>query len=458
LIDGVDRPGFLFASRQNEQARTMELRSYIELVKRRRWIIAATVLGAIIIAMLGVLRMRPDYSATATLRITPRSGTTIDYGALEYSVRLKNTYAELAVSGPTMQAVQDRTGITTPYEALRRSVSVEFPSNNELMSIVARADNPNDAAAIANAVSVVIIEESQSTRTGRQFNVELVGPAVPPLGADMAGGLLVVVFGAAAALVAGLGLALVMENLDTKLHTTEQIESVTKLPILAQVPTIRSGQTARLYNGTSVEGEIFRLLRTNIAVGSRSKQMKLLMVTSAEPGEGKSLITTNLAYAMGQLNQKVLIVDGDMRLPNVHTIFGIKNEVGLSNVLRKEVRLEQAVQYLPDQHVHVLTSGPTPSHPADLLSSSEMTALLEKLTEQYDIVLLDTPAFLAVADSTILASLADGVVLVVRYAKSERDSVRTAQSKLESAGADLIGVVANGAELKQSYRYYQVRK
>jgi polysaccharide biosynthesis transport protein len=304
----------------------------------------------------------------------------------------------------------------------------------------------------------VIIEESQSTRTGRQFNVELVGPAVPPLGADMAGGLLVVVFGAAAALVAGLGLALVMENLDTKLHTTEQIESVTKLPILAQVPTIRSGQTARLYNGTSVEGEIFRLLRTNIAVGSRSKQMKLLMVTSAEPGEGKSLITTNLAYAMGQLNQKVLIVDGDMRLPNVHTIFGIKNEVGLSNVLRKEVRLEQAVQYLPDQHVHVLTSGPTPSHPADLLSSSEMTALLEKLTEQYDIVLLDTPAFLAVADSTILASLADGVVLVVRYAKSERDSVRTAQSKLESAGADLIGVVANGAELKQSYRYYQVRK
>jgi capsular exopolysaccharide synthesis family protein len=182
------------------------------------------------------------------------------------------------------------------------------------------------------------------------------------------------------------------------------------------------------------------------------------MVTSAEPGEGKSLITTNLAYAMGQLNQKVIIVDGDMRLPNVHTIFGIKNEVGLSNVLRKEVRLEQAVQYLPDQHVHVLTSGPTPSHPADLLSSSEMTALLEKLTEQYDIVLLDTPAFLAVADSTILASLADGVVLVVRYAKSERDSVRTAQSKLESAGADLIGVVANGAELKQSYRYYQVRK
>jgi polysaccharide biosynthesis transport protein len=436
----------------------MELRSYIDMLKRRRWIIAATVLAAIVIAAIGVLRMRPDYSATSTLRITPRSGTTIDYGALEYSVRLKNTYAELAVSGPTMQAVQDRTGITTPYEQLRSSISVEFPANNELMSIVAKADDANSAAAIANAVSAIIIEESQSTRTGRQFNVELVAPAVPPLRPDVAGSLLVVVFGAAAALVAGLGLALVMENLDTKLHTTAQIENITRLPILAQVPTIRSGQHARLYNGTSVEGEIFRLLRTNIAVGSRDKQMKLLMVTSAEPGEGKSMITSNLAYSMGQLKQKVLIIDGDMRLPNVHLIFGIRNDVGLSSVLRKEATLEQAVQFLPDQNVHVLTSGPTPSNPADLLSSAEMTALLEKLTEQYDIVLLDTPAFLAVADSTILATLADGVVLVVRYAKSERDSVRTAQTQLEGAGADLIGVVANGAELKQSYRYYQVRK
>lgn len=434
----------------------MELRSYLDILKRRRWIIGATVLAAIAIATIGVILMRPSYSATATLRITPRT-TAIDYGTLEYSTRLKNTYAAMAVSGPTMQEVQDRTGITTPYAELRESISVEFPSNNELMSVVAKAGDAQSSAAIANAVASVIIEQSKDSRIDRQYNVELIGPAVPPLGPDVASGLLTIILGAGIALAAGLGLALMMENLDTRIHTTQQIETITKLPILAQVPTLQNSDS-KLYNGTSVEGEIFRLLRTNISVSSRSKAMKLLMVTSAEPGEGKSVISANLAYTMGQLDQKVIIIDGDMRLPNVHSIFGIKNDVGLSNVLRKEVSVDQAVQYLPDRHIHVLTSGPTPPNPADLLSSSEMLNIIKELTKKFDVVLLDSPAYLAVADSTILATMADAVLLVVRYAKSERESVRSAKSQLQGAGADIIGVVANGAEMRPAYRYYQNRK
>jgi len=243
--------------------------------------------------------------------------------------------------------------------------------------------------------------------------------------------------------------------MDTTIHTTAQIANVVQLPILAKVPRIRAWRKTQCYNGSSAEGESFRQLRTSITIASHDKPLKPIMITSAEPGEGKSLVSANLAYSLAHLKKKVVIVDTDMRLPTLHKFFKLSNEVGLGNVLGGEATLDDAIRYVDTHKVHVITSGITSSNPADLIGSNEMRALIEQLVDRFDVVLFDSPAFLAVADSAILSTMVEGVLLVVRCSKSQKEHVQSVYNQLVSGNVNLLGIVANSAERNNSYSYYQ---
>lgn len=203
----------------------------------------------------------------------------------------------------------------------------------------------------------------------------------------------------------------------------------------------------------SAAAEAYRTLRTNILFSSLDKPLHTLLVTSTAPDEGKSTTLANLAVTMAQAEQRVLVVDCDLRRPSLHTLFGLPNERGLTTAI-----LEQGEGPLPTQATVVpgltlLTSGPLPPRPADLLGSRRMGALIERMRGEADIVLFDTPPVVAVSDASALAPRVDGVLLVLQAGMTRRDRAREARQLLEKVKANIVGVVLNGSKLERGYSY-----
>jgi len=297
--------------------------------------------------------------------------------------------------------------------------------------------------------------EQARLREAMQANMlSIVEPAVAPRTPSKPRKELNIALGFVAGLVGGICLSFLFENLDTTLYATEQIREVTELPVIGKIPTAGRRQQVALFNGHSPQREAFRRLRTNIFTLDHDAPPRALLVTSAEPREGKSTIAANLALAIAQSGRNVIVVDGDLRKPTLHRAFDLSNEIGLSSVLKQEATLDQAVQDSRIPGVQVLTSGPLPPNPAELIDSPGMTGLIEQLARRCDMILLDAPSILAVTDAAVLASATDGVVLVVGRTQARREAVQAACRHLADVKARLIGVVVNRAEKGGGYYYH----
>ncbi|KJE27906.1 tyrosine-protein kinase YwqD [Geobacillus kaustophilus] len=205
--------------------------------------------------------------------------------------------------------------------------------------------------------------------------------------------------------------------------------------------------------------EQYRTIRTNIEFSFIDEPLRSLMVTSSAPSEGKSTTAANLAVVFAQQGKKVLLVDADLRKPTVHYTFRLNNYAGLTSVLTSASSLSSTLQGTAVENLTVLTAGPIPPNPAELLSSRIMDRLLHELQEMYDLVLFDTPPVLAVTDAQILANKCDGTVLVVASGKTEIAAAAKAKELLEAANAKLVGVVLNQRKQRggSGYYYYQYK-
>ncbi|MFP4439986.1 MAG: CpsD/CapB family tyrosine-protein kinase [Chloroflexaceae bacterium] len=204
----------------------------------------------------------------------------------------------------------------------------------------------------------------------------------------------------------------------------------------------------------SPAAEAYRTLRTNIQFSSLDKPLHTLLFTSTGPDEGKSTTLANLAVTMAQAEQRVILVDCDLRRPTLHTLFGLSNETGLTSAI---LQPEAAALPLQDTSVvglRLLPSGPLPPRPADLLGSRRMEALIARLRAEADMVLFDTPPVIAVTDAAVLATRLDGVLLVLQAGKTRRDRAREARRLLEKVKANIVGVVLNNAKQEVGYGYY----
>lgn len=214
------------------------------------------------------------------------------------------------------------------------------------------------------------------------------------------------------------------------------------------------------YNGFVVEkkpksivSEAYRTLRTNIQYSSFDKEIKTIVVTSAEAAEGKSTVSGNLALSFAQNEKKVIIVDCDLRKPSVHKNFKISNLSGLSEVLIGKANLDEVIQNR-NENLDILSSGKIPPNPSEMLSSTAMTNLIEKLKEKYDIVILDSAPLQAVTDAQILSTKADGTILVIRAQRTNRDSVIEAKNLLSKVDANILGTVLHAVENTRGKYYY----
>ncbi len=280
----------------------------------------------------------------------------------------------------------------------------------------------------------------------------------------------------------GMGLALFLEYLDDTINTTEEVENYLQLPALAAIPTIDSMPKRKLLlvGGKTEEpeddprnsellivsdprsslAESYRQLRTSILLSTAGHAPKSLLITSSLPSEGKTTTATNTAISLAQTGAKVLIIDADMRRPRLHTVFNVPNTEGLSTVLSTDVTSKQildVIKYDDRTKVSVMTSGPIPPNPAELIGSEHMVRLLKTLQDEFTHVVVDSPPITSFTDGVLIASLVDGVILVVHSGKSSRQVVRKAKQLLYDVRAKVLGVVLNNVNLnsQDNYYYYQ---
>ena len=279
-------------------------------------------------------------------------------------------------------------------------------------------------------------------------------------------------------------LAFLLEALNTSIRRPEDLEAVLHLPGLAVIPRISGGSAGRsrlrrllgagkqagTQIGSPMSGdhtfsigiEAFRNLRTSLIWSDGGEALKTLVVTSAAPGEGKTLTAANLAVTLAYDGLRVLLVDCDIRRPRVHGLFRMPRSPGLMEVLIASngvggpSALPAAIRETSVTGLSVLPCGALPSNAAHLLSGTRMRILLQELREQYDIIVLDTPPVLATADAGIVASLTDGVLLVVRAGTTDRNAAQRAYQQLANVGARVVGTVLNdpGGEVAKEGDYY----
>ena len=202
--------------------------------------------------------------------------------------------------------------------------------------------------------------------------------------------------------------------------------------------------------------EAFRTLRTNLQFASVDKELRSILVTSAEPGARKSSTLANLAVTMAQAEKRVILVDCDLRKPSLHELFGLENEIGLVTMMLKDKALENPpLQETGVSGLWFLASGPLPPRPSDLLGSKRMERIIEILQDKADILLFDAPPVLAVTDASILATKIDGVLLVTSAGRTKREQVKDAMAQLERVNAHIVGTVLNNVEVsgRRGYAY-----
>ncbi len=502
----------------------MELRSYLSILRRRLWVVAACVILGTAIAAAITFLATPQYSASTTVRVlTIGSGSITEARPdINYTERLVNTYSRIITSGTVRAQIKDELGLEQiPV------ITVQTIPGTELIRIVAEAPDPEDARDIANSAAQVLVEQNMEFYSGgagqtlQQILSEQLATAETELDqarADYAEALSAspqdpaalsvasqalevrertyttlltqyeaarleeavrvnsisvieeasapnrpakprhvvnLALGVAVGLISGVALAFLLENLDTTLYTTEQIENATQMMTIGQVPAAKEDLAiARLGSGHYPQLESFRRLRTNIlATGVSGSQVVLL--TSAKRGEGKSTVSGNLAVTVAQSGREVVVVDCDLRLPTVHKMFDLPNKRGLTNILAGEVSVDEAIQYSAFPRVQVITSGPLPPNPTELLGSQRMMDLIEQLKTTFDFIILDTPALLSVADAAVLAPSVDNVILVVAQAQTRRGDVQAVRQQLSNVRVKSLEVVVNRAEPNGSYAYYE---
>jgi tyrosine-protein kinase Etk/Wzc len=324
------------------------------------------------------------------------------------------------------------------------------------------------------------LEETRISEAGQKENVRILDYAIEPAYPVKPKVKLNLLLGVLIGLGLGVGLTFLIEYLDNSVKTVEELEKLGK-PVLATIPVIsseeleekikengtgRAFQDADLLEGKIIEtrlvthfdpkspiSEAYRTLRTNIQFSKPDKRIATLLITSSGPKEGKSTTVANLAITHAQMGAKTVIVDTDLRRPVIHHIFGLEKDVGVSNFIVHDMDLKDIVKPTLVDNLFVITSGPLPPNPAELLASDKMKNFISVLKENFDIVIFDSPPVIAVTDAQLISSETDGTVVVVKSEQTNMDMLKRSLALLETVSADLLGFVFNSVMLRKGFGY-----
>lgn len=262
------------------------------------------------------------------------------------------------------------------------------------------------------------------------------------------------ILGAGVGFIFGIGIAFLLEHLDTSVKSLEDVERYLQVPVLAVIP--KDVGVLHKQSGMSPDAEAYRILRTNIEFNRKNPEDNSITVVSGGAGEGKSTTLVNLAYVCAQGGYTTLMIDADLRRPRLHTFFDISNSVGLTNYLTTDLALEDVILQTPVDNLYFLPSGILPADAAGILNSRRMSELLQDVKQRFDLVLVDSPPILGVSDAAVLASEVDLTMVVVQHRKLPRNMLLRVKQAVENVGGQVIGVVLNNVDVRSDsqYQYY----
>jgi non-specific protein-tyrosine kinase len=444
----------------------LELRSILKALTRSWPVVLACILLGVAAGWGATTLSTPVYQAHAQLFVSAQSGgdTMELQQGNSFSLARVQSYAAIVTSRQVTGHVVSSLGLDTEPDELAGRITAEAPIGTVLVNITVSDTERRRAANIANAVAyrfsdvVERLESLDSVRPARaakspvKLSVTQTAstpstPVSPRPALNLAAGLL-------AGLLLGAGAAVLRETLDTTLKTADAVTALTNLPVLSSIPFDKESPQQPLASGAarhSARAEAYRHLRTNLRFAQIGDRPRIIVVTSSLPGEGKTSTAVNLALSLTASGVSTCLVDADLRRPAVAHTFGLVQDAGLTSVLIGQARIEDVMQSADG--LSVLTSGPLPPNPTELLACERMAELLGDLAADYEAVIVDTAPLLPVADTAGLATFAHGALLVVRAGKTPRDRVRAAAEALHTLGVRTLGTVFSMSRMPKYAAY-----
>jgi capsular exopolysaccharide synthesis family protein len=434
----------------------VDLRQLLRTLQHQ-WRFVAAVFGACVVIAAGLTSIiAPMYSSTAQIYITATGqslGNADPFNASLYAQQRITSYAALATDPSVLKKVIERVGSSLTTDELAKQTSSVVTPGTFILPITVKDKNPGSAQDLANAMAdeiaalVTQLETPPATATNKNpapalaaqtpgeasYNPDPVSPNLT----------LNVIVGGLLGLLVGVAGAVLRETFDTSVKTSHELAELTGSSVMAVIPYdsgVKKHPLMTSPQASPLAGEPYRVLRTNLQFVDLDSKRQMFVVSSAVPKEGKTVTAVNLALAMASSGREVLLIDADLRQPGVAAMLGLDNSRGLITAVTGEARLDEVVQQQAPG-LMVLGTGPLPPNPAEVLDTEAVRNLLSQAHDDYDVVIIDSPALLPFADAAILAGMVGGVLLVVKHGKTSRDDVLQSMDRVNAVGARIHGVI-----------------
>lgn len=452
----------------------MELHDYLRVLRKRWRIIALVTLAVVGLAAAWTMATTKTYAASTQFFVSTSGGDTaanLQMGNTFTQQRVKS-YSQLLESPKVLDPVITQTRLNTTAEKLAAQVSATVPLDTVIIEVTVTDESPQQAAAIARALGTTFpatIAEIERVQAGQASPVKVTVvkaavvdtvPVSPRPARNIALGLVL-------GLLAGLGLALLRDVLDTTIKAQRDLAEVTDATVIGAIsfdPDAPAHPLIVQVDPRSHRAEAFRSVRTNLQFIDVADPPRSIVVTSSVPGEGKSTTAANLALSIAETGQKVCIIEGDLRRPRLLEYLGFEGAVGLTDVLIGHLGVDDVLQQVGSSGLFVMGAGPIPPNPSELLGSAPMQALVDDLEQRFDYVLIDAPPLLPVTDAAVLSTIVDGAVVIVGAGIVVKDQLRHAIESLQAVNGQVLGLILNRVQAKDSrssygsYRYDYVQE
>ena len=473
----------------------IDIQRLFSILTDKLWLIlVAAVTGALGFLLVTFFMITPKYESSAMFYVNNNSlsvgdaSFSISSSDITASKSLVDSYIVILQTRETLNDVMDYAGVSYSYEDMKDMLSASAVNSTEIFEVVVTNPDPFEAERIAAAIAYILPKRISSIIEGTSAKV--VDAAVVAAQPSSPSYVVNTLTGFMIGFVMAVSILILRELFDITIRSEEDITQICKHPILAAVPDMTAQTKGGYYYGAysayanaSPKGasakqpalvgkeinfaasEAYKLLRTKLQFSfAGENDCRIIGLTSALSGEGKSLSSVNLAYALSQLDKRVLLIDCDMRRPSLFNKLPIQKVPGLSNYLAGQSKLEELFQYCGVQgdkeSFQVVAAGRNPPNPVELLSSPKMARMLERLRGSYDYIILDLPPVGEVSDALAVAKLTDGMLLVVRQNYCNRVAMSSLVRQFEFVGSRILGVVYNcttedgGAYGKKYYKRY----
>jgi capsular exopolysaccharide synthesis family protein len=443
----------------------VELRWIFSVIKRHLWIIVACVVVGTASAFTMTSQIPPMYKASTALLIHVSNMS--DYSAIITSERLALTYSQMITGRPVLETVISKLNLDETPAQLAERVTVAPVKDTQLVEVSAQDTNPTRAAWLANSIAEVFIgqiEDLSRRRLAFRTDVVVVEPAQIPKYPVRNQALYTALAGLVSAFI-GIGLAFLLDYLDDTIKSPEDVAKNLELDTLGTIGRLAKGDKELIADAHSPPfvAEAFYVLRANLRYSNVNKPLRIILVTSPNPLEGKSVTVANLAVTMAQSGLNVVVVDADLRRPRLHQLFGVDVPKsgngseqpwwGLTGALL-DGNTHNRLYPTQIKRLWLMPSGELPPNPAEMVGSQPLQKLLTELAQKVDIVLIDSPPVLPVADAAALAQATDGVLMVLKSGSTRQESARQAVKSLRQVDAHLVGAVLTGVPVSRRQYYY----